>query len=418
MGTVTPGTWSPLGRRVWLVAYVAVLGGVAALAWAAGTGLDLTDRARLVRYVGILIAAALAIGAPHLLYPDPHARRLQLSNPVPSRLLRHQLGRWAPVLVVLSVPAVVLALGGDGPLSLRASLAAEGALAAVGIGLYVLARVARLGPRSVAWERGEAGEGYRRLRERGQEVSTAPLLAVPDALVPGLLLTAEVLAVGSGVAIAGQASGLSGWGLAGAGALVVLAAGLLTRQRAGFDRAFWTTNGVWSDAFRSAGGPGGGREPLGYTAVYWAPRAIRPAVWAGLVSLDRRLPLGRIAWVGLGLVVAVYAVGAPLGAWAAGLLLWVVVVNGAVALTATDALVPAVLAHRLHGVAGWTLARFLMNVRWLPPLAVTLAGLAWLTDGVDGGDVGGWLAVDLTVAALSALIVTLVARTHSRRVVA
>lgn len=418
MSAVVPGTRSPFGRRVWLVAYVAALGGVAALAWAAGAGTDLAGRARLVRYVGILIAAFLGIAAPHLLYPDPNARRLQLSNPSPSRLLRHQLTRWGPMVVALAVPAVVLALSAEVPLSVRGLLAAEGALAAAGLGLYVLARTASLGPRSVAWERGEAGGGYRRLKKTGQAVSTAPLLAVPDALVPGLLLTAEVFALGSTVAIAGQASRLSGWGLAGASALVALAAGLLVRQRNGFDRAFWTTNGVWSDAFRSAGGPGVGREPLAYASVYWAPQAVRPAVWAGLVSLDRRLPLGRIAWAGLVLVVVVYAVGAPPGAWAAVVVLWTVAVNGAVALTATDALVPSALADRLHGVAGWALARFLMNVRWLPPLAVTLAGLAWLTDGLGGRDVLGWLAVDVAVAALSALLVTLVARAHFRRAVA
>lgn len=402
---------------MWLIAYIVAVAGLGALAWAAGAGLDLDGRARLVRYVGILIAAFLAVAAPHLLYPDPHARRLQLSNPGPERLLRHQGGRWGPVIIALAVPALVLSLGSDGPVGRRWALAAEGALATVGLGLFVLARVAALGPRSLAWERGEAGARYRRLKERGQEVSTAPLLAVPDSLVPGLLLTAEVFVLGSVVAIAGQASGVSGWGLAGAGMLVVLAIVCLVRQRAGFDRSFWTTNGVWSDAFRSAGGPNAGRDSLGYASVYWAPRAVRPAVWAGLVSLDRRLPLGRIAWAGLVLVVVVHAVGAPSGARAAVLILWMVAVNGAVALTASEALMPATLAHRLHGVFGWTCARFLMNVRWLPPLAATLSVLAWLTDGVGWPVVVRWVAVDLAVAAFSALVVTLATRARFRRAV-
>lgn len=363
-----------------------------------------------MRYVNILIAAGLAVGAPHLLYPDPYARRLQLSNPPPLRLLRHQLGRWAPVVLALSVPALVLALGGEG--AGRLALAVEGILAVWGLGLYVFVRMTTLGPRIQAWEAERAGGWYRTVYTRMPPVR----FLVPDPLVPGLLLTGEVLLVGSAVAITGErASGVAGLAAA---ALTMLAVVLLVRQSGAFDRAFWTTNGVWADAFRQSAGPAAGREPLGYSAVYWAPRAVRPAVWAGLVSLDRRLPLGRVVVAGLGLIVAVYAAGASEGVRIATLVLWTVGVNAAVALTASDALVPGTLAHRLHGLAGWTLARFLMNVRWLPPLVLTLALLAWILDGVEVELVVVWTLVYLAVAALSAGFVTLLAQTRFRRAVA
>ncbi len=409
MSAVLPGSRSRAGQWARRAAYAVVLLGIGALAATAGRGLDLSDRARLVRYVGILIAAGLAVGAPHGLYPDPSAGRLQLSNPSPRRLLWHQVGRWALVLGALSVPALVVALGG--PIR-EGRLAAEGVVSVWGLGLYALARVAALGPRIRTWESGVAGAWYRSLTTR------APALRflVPDPLVPGLLLTGEVLLVGSAVAIAGQASGALG--LAAAVALAAFAVGLLRRQSDGFDRAFWTTNGVWADAFRQSAGPAAGREPLTYGAVYWSPRAVRPAVWAGLVSLDRRVPLGRVAAAGLALVVAVHAAGASAGLRVATLALWTVGINAAVAFTASDALVPGALATRLHGATGWTLARFLMNVRWLPPLAGTLALLAWVMESVTVRDLAAWTLVDLAVAALSALFVTLFAQTRLRRAVA
>ena len=388
-------------------AFAAVLVGLGALAWWAGRGLDAEARARLVRVVGLFTAAGLGVAAPHVLFPDPGLRRLHLANPAGARLLGRQVRRWLPVLAALAVPPVVLAAEGG------ARLVVEGALAALGVGLYALARSLPLGLRMQRWERGEAGGGYRALRAKAEVVSTAPPLAVPDALVPGLLLTAEVFLMGAVVAVAGQ----TGWGVGAAAVLLAVAVVLLLRQRAGFDRAFWTANGAWTDAFHATSARGE-REPLAYAAVYWAPHALRPAVWAGLVSLDRRLPLGRIAALGLAAVVAVHAVRAPAGVQAAALALWVVGVNGAVALTASDALLPAALARRLHGAAAWTLARFLMNVRWLPPLAAALALLAWLTDAASLTDLVVWTGVYLAVAALSAALATSAARLRLRRAVA
>ena len=291
----------------------------------------------------------------------------------------------------------------------------EGVLGVLALGLYALARIATLGPRVRAWERGEAGAGYRRTKAQAAEVSTLPLLEVPDALVPGLLLTGEVLLVGGALAIAGEQFGV---GLAASGVVLVAAVGVLARHLGAFDRAFWTTHGVWADAFRQAAGPASGREPLGYGAVYWAPHAVRPAVWAGLVSLDRRFPLGRVAVALLALVVGVHVSGASDGVRLAALALYVVVMNGAVVLTATEAVVPEALAARLGGGARWALTRVLMNVRWLPPLAFTLAVLAWVGEDVEVMDILVWSAVDLCGAAVSAGLVTLVSRTRFRRAVA
>ena len=408
MSAVLPGSSSRTAQWARGGAGVAVGFALGALAATAADGLDAEGRGTLVRYLGILISAALAIGMPHLLYPDPAVGRLQLSNPGPGQLLRRQVERVAPVLAALSLPALAVAWGAG-----RWLLGLEGALAVGAVGLFALARYAPLGPRVAAWERGEAGVWFRDAVERsaGRRPTTAEVVVVPS-----LLVTAEVFLLGSVLAILGQALG-AGWGLGGPVAALGLAGLGLARRADTYDRAFWVTNGVWADAFQSTGAENGGREALTHDAVYWAPGRLRPAVWAGLVSLDRRLPLGRLALSGLALVAAAAFAGVPDGVFAASVLLWIVGVNGAVALTARPALIPPALAYRLHGRAGWAAARFLMNVRWLPLLAAVLALLAWLTD-VEAGDTVVWSLVYLAVAALSAVVVTVIARFAFRRALA
>lgn len=407
MRAVLPGSVSRPARWARGAAVLAVGLALSALAATAADGLDAEGRARLVRYVGILISAAFAIGMPHLLYPDPAAERLQLANPGAGRLLRRQVARVAPALAVLSLPALAVALGGAGW-----AVAVEGVLAVWAVGLYALARSAPLGLRSLAWERGEAGGWYRTLRRR------APALQfqVPDPLVPGLLVTGDVFLLGSTLAIYGQAVG-AGWGIAGPVTALGLAGLALGRQAEGFDRAFWVTNGVLTDAFRTTETGDGERGAVTYDAVYWAPPRLRPAVWASLVSMDRRLPLGRLAVGGLAFVAAVAFAGAPGRVFAAAVLLWTVAVNGAVALTARPALVPSALAYRLHGGAGWSAVRFLANVRWLPLLVAVLALLAWLTD-LTAGAIVEWSVVYIAVAVVSAVGVTVLSRSAFRRAVA
>lgn len=415
MSAVLPGSTSDAGRwartAAWAVA-AAVLG---ALAATAGEGADADDRARLARYLTILISAAVAVGVQHVLYPSPAARRLQLSNPPPGRLLRAALSRWMPLPILLAVPVVAVAVAGGQPV-----LVVEGALSVLAAGLFAFARFAPLGPTVRAWEREEAGGWYRTLRTRAPSVR----YAVPDPFVPGLNRTGAVFLVGAASPVIAQVLAMSGQidgsGLSALVApLVVLAAAaaLLVRQRPRFDRAFWISHGVWADAFRQVE-RGEGREPVRYDAVYWAPQPIRPTVWAGLVSLDRRFPLGRVAALGLALVAGVHLADAGPGIEGATLALYVVVMNGAVALTADDRLLPATRARQMGGAVRWTVARFLMNLRWWPPLAAVFLLLIWLTGDVGWDDLLVWTVVDLAVGVLSAILVTLIARVRLARAVA
>ena len=382
------------------VAVATVLGG---LAFAASDGLSATERGRLVRYIGVLVSAALAIGAPHVLFPDPHVRTLQLSNPPSLALLRRQMMRWLIVPLLAAVPALVIGLRGE-----VSGLAVEGVASILALGAFAFVRTAGLGPRVQAWERMEAGGWYRSLYTWAPPIR----FLVPDPLVPGLLITGEVFLAGSALSIAGQAGG-SAWGLAAAVALAVVAAVLIARQQPTFDRAFWTTNGIWADAFRQSDAADA-RDSLAYDSVYWAPPSVRPSVWAGLVSLDRQIPLGRLAAVGLALLAAVHVMSASDGVQLAALVLYVAVVNGGVALTAVDEAFPGARMHRLGGAVRWAVARFLMNVRWLPPLVAVGLLLVWLAD-LGWDRLAVWVLIDLAGAALTAVVVTLVARFRFRR---
>lgn len=409
-----PGVRTAADRRWQALACALAVGLLAFLGWTAGQDLDAEGHARLVRYLGILIAAGLGVAAPHVLFPDPHVRLLQLANWTPHALLTRTLRRWLPVPLALAVPTLVLALSTDASWPVRLALAAEGLLATLGVGLYAFARFTPVGERMVAWETGEGGQGYRAIQ------TWAPPLRfqVPDGLVPGLLVTGETFLVGSAVAIGGQASGLSGWGVLPALALVLAASGAVVRLRPRFDRVFYGTGGVWSDAFRAAAGPASERAPVEYAAVYWAPVPLRPAVWAGLVALDRRLPLGRAVAAGLALVGAIEWVGAPPGVRTAALALVVLGANAAVVLTASDAVLPLVLTRRLHGARAWVAIRFLMNLRWLPPLVAVLLGLAWLSDRVVWTDAVVWAAGYVAVAALTAVATTVGTNVRARRLYA
>ena len=241
--------------------------------------------------------------------------------------------------------------------------------------------------------------------------------------MPGLLQTGAVFLVGALSPLVAQTLSNAG-AIVGSGPaafvapLVVLAmtAALLVRLRPTFDRAFWTSHGVWADAFRQVD-RAEGREPVRVESVYWAPRGLRPSVWAGLVSLDRRFPLGRVAALGLALVAAVHLADLGDGIEAATLALYVVGMNGAVALTADDRVLPAARTWRLGGAVRWSAVRFLMNARWLPPLVAVLLLLIWLTDA-DWGDLALWTLVDLGAAALCAGLVTLASHFRLRRAIA
>ena len=396
-----PGLRSPLQRTAGIAGWLAVAAFAAALG-----ALASVDAERTARVVVMIAGAAFAIGAPHRLFPDPHRALGQLANLRPSALLVGRLRRWLPIpLVVAAMPLALALRAGD------IALAVETALGVVAVGLYAFARYAPIGVRSGKWERFEAGHAYRSISK------WIPVLRfqVPDPLVPGLLLTAEVLLAGAVVGSLGRALDGFGWAFMPALALIAFALVLIVRLAPRFDVHTYASDAVWADAFRATPGAAEGRPAVSYDAVYWAPSALRPAVWAGLVSLDRRFPLGRIVAAALALVVVTVWVGAPAGVRWAALGLTVAAATAPLFLTASDEILPGALASRLHSVAGWTGARWLMAVRWLPPVALVLGLSALFSDAVTAREAGFWIAAQLVTALIVALAVTLVQRARTAR---
>ena len=397
-----PGLRSPAARALRVALWALAAGLLALLAAYASDGLAADARATFVRRFGIWIAFGLGIATPHVLLPDPALRLLQLANPTGGRLYVHQLARWLPVPLALCAPAVAIALRGpaDG------SLLAEGVLATLAVGLFAFDRYARVGARSWDWQDGRGGRWLKTLIRR------APIfrLFVPYGLVPSLGITLQVALFGSALAIAGRAFEARGWPIVPV--LAAVLAGLAVAMRRPFATDFYATNGFWAETFRSATGAEE-RAPAPFSAVYWVPGPLKPSVWALLVSLDRRLPLGRFVLVGIAIVVGLAVSGAPSGVVGAGLVALVVAKNAAVALTASDELVPSPWSLSVQSAARWFGARAFVNLRWLPLVAVAavLAGVV----GDRPGSLAAWVGLDLALSLLVAALVTLAAEARVAR---
>ena len=397
-----PGLRSRGGGALRLALWVLAAGLLGLLAAYASDGLAPDARGTFVRRFGIWIAFGLGIATPHVLLPDPALRLLQLANPTGRRLYVHQLARWLPIPLALCVPAIVIAL----QVPIDVALLAEGVLATLAVGLFALDRYARVGARSWDWQDGRSGRWLKTLIRR------APVfrLFVPYGLVPSLGVTLQVALFGSALAIAGRAFEAQGWPIAPALAAVLV--GLAFAMRRPFATDFYATNGFWAETFRSATGAEE-RAPAPFSAVYWVPRPLKPSVWALLVSLDRRLPLGRFVLVGIAIVAGLAVSGAPAGVVGAALVALVVAKNAAVALAASDELVPSPWSLSVQSAARWFGARAFVNLRWLPLVAVAavLAGIV----GDRPGSLGVWIALDLALSLLAAALVTLAAEARVAR---
>lgn len=413
LATADPSSRRPFRPGV-LAAYVAallLLCYVAALL----AGEDPPEARRVsLRFWSLFAAAAFALTAPHLLLPDPALRLLQLLNPPPGALLLRQLRRWAPVVLLFLLPMPVLAFWRGGPGAGVAAPLGASMTTVAAAGLYAFVRYATIGPRSQAYQEGRAGRLRRRAEERGAVHPTG----IPPGLRPAIAATQAVFAAGAAVVVASAYAGArwgSAPGLLPGLLLAAWAAGALVRAAPGFDRVFYLTNGLFEELFRSGGARSVvAREAIPYTSVYWVPTRWRPSVWAGLLQLDRRLPLGRYVVVGhLLLWVLVYA-GASEGTLTAYLLVFSAAKNGTVYLLAAPPLAPAGFHLTLQAPATWALVRFFATLRWTLPWALSLAVIT-LSESFTGAELAWWTGVDVALGAIAAGVSTYFHESRYRR---
>lgn len=407
------------GRRIGgRIAYglLCLVAGYAAVLLADGAGP--AERAALLRFWALFAVGVFAVAAPHVLLPDPDLDLLQLLNPSPSGLLRHGLRRWGPVVALLAFPCFLLALFDPGrfeaALPEKALHLAANLLLILGGGLYSFARYAAIGQVSQEWQEGKRG----RLLHRLEEETPMQPLGIPDGLIPAVTATGGIFLVGAlgMVAEAYAARYAPGW-VWGPGLLLLgWAVAKLLRLRPVYDRHFYATNAFYGEIFRSAGGVRAAqREPIPYEAVYWAPRRLKPHVWAILRQLDRRLPLGRLILLGHLLLWMLFLQKAGSAVIAAYLLLFSTLKNATVYLVATEDFAPAAFQVTQQSPVVWAATRFFVNLRWTLPLLLSLLVVAFLDAGFGYGAALAWTGLDLAIAFLSAALVTYLSEGRYRR---
>ncbi|MFO8100497.1 MAG: hypothetical protein R6T83_12870 [Salinibacter sp.] len=401
------------------VAYGGLLVVLCGAAVLLGTGADVAARAAGLRLWALAAAALFAIAPSNVLLPDPNTRLLQRLNWAPGRLLRYQIERMGSLVVLGAVPAALLAYADPAaPLQhLGAKTAALGQALVLMVGAAgdSFAHFATLGPRSQAWQEGQAGTWYARaVEERGQGVS------LPRGLVPALFATTRCFAVALAAVLvsgAGAQAGLPAVAWGAGLALLGWAVLRLRRHRARFDRHFYQTTAFYAEVM------GGGvtateREPVPFDALYWVPSRWRPAVWGSLRQLDRRLPLGRLvalAHAGLWLLCLRGAPSALTSGYVATLFIAQTTVCG---LLTTPSAAPLPFQHTMQSVGDWIGTRTFVNLRWLAAHGGSLALVALFDDTYGAAWVGTWAAVHVALSLVAAAGATAVHEGRSRRAAA
>lgn len=380
--------YTQLRRRSWLVlgAYGVLVAVVCIIVAQAVFSAEAASHAALMRYWGLLSAAIVSVAASNTLFPDRMAMGMQLLNPAPAALLRYQMTRWAATAGVLVLPALLLAVLAEGPVAPHVN----GVLVVLGVALYGFADTVALGPVSQAWSSGNAGQWYARMRE-----TSGTGFSVPRGLVPYLFSTSRCFLLGAtGVLGEGvlRAMGLPGISMAAGLGVLGWAAWRLRPLAPAFDRYYYRTHAFFDEVLGGSMGVSD-RDPIPYSSLYWVPTRWRPATWAALRQLDRRLPLGR--FVALGHVLfwgLVYQGVAPV-VITGYLALFVLVQNGVVLLLTRPELSPPALHLSLQRPLDWVVTRWFIAARWLGPFAGSIGLVAWASRAYALPDVVLWTAL-------------------------
>jgi hypothetical protein len=391
------------------LAYAFLLAVLCGTATVLGSGADAASRAAGLRLWTVAGAGLFAMAPPNVLQPDPNTPLLQLLNWSPTRLLRYQLRRLAPLLVLTGLPAVLLALADPtAPLQhlpLKMEALAQALLLLLGTAADSFVHFATLGPRSQAWQEGTGGEWYAQaVEEQGQGVS------LPRGLVPALFATTRCFVVALGaiiVSAAGAQAGLTT--VAWAPGLVLLgwASLRLWNKRSAYDRYFYQTTAFYDEVMGGGTLRSQGRDPIPYDALYWVPPRWRPATWAGLRQLDRRLPLGRLVALGHAGLWLLCLQDLPALVITGYLGLLFTAQTATCGLLTTRSAAPLAFQRTLQSTADWIGTRTFVNLRWGAAHAGSLAVVAFFDAGYAWPWLLTWIAVHVGLSITTAAIATL-----------
>lgn len=403
-----PGGPSKGGRLVYgalfiLLAYVCAT--VAA-------GASLSERIFYLRNWSVIALAVFAMSPPNVLLPDPRVGLFHHLNPPPALLQRYVLRRWIPILVLLIVPAAVLAYfdpgNFGGALGIKSVHLLWNVLLMLAGGLYAFAQYMTIGKRSQAWQEGTRGKWYRWLAKE----TPVSFIGVPQGLIPVFFATSHILIVGmvflgASLWLIGEIGPAIAW--APGFVYVIIATLRLLVQAETFDAHFYRTDALYEEIFRSAGGVRvSDREPIPYRAVYWTPERWKPHVWAFLRQFDRRLPLGRFLLLGHIVLWILFYQDARAGLIAGYLLALAAAKNATVFLTASGAMAPPSFQLLLQPPSAWAVTRFFVNLRWTLPFFLSLLLVVIFTDRFNIINVISWTLLDVALAFVSAWAATLI----------
>lgn len=391
------------------LAYGLLLGVLSTATALLAGGTEPATRAAALRLWALIGGGIFAVAPPNVLFPDPNVPTLQLLNWPPRRLLRYQGRRLGPLLLLVVVPALLVAYGDPAAplrhLGVKTAALGQTLLLLLGIAGDSFVHFATLGARSQAWQEGQAGHWYASaVEEQGKGVS------LPRGLVPALFATTRCFTLAIVVVVATAAGTQVGTGLLawGPGLLLLGWAGIrLWHSRAAYDRHFYHTTAFYAEVL--GGGTMGAtdREPVPYDSLYWVPERWRPCTWASLRQLDRRLPLGRlVAVTHLGLWLFCIRGVAPAFITTYLLVVWMGQV-AACALLGTPATAPRPFQRTLQSVTDWIGTRTFVNLRWLGAHAGSLGLVALFSDTYGLAWVGTWVAVHVVLSVGAATVVTL-----------
>lgn len=359
-------------------------------------------------------AAVLATITPHVLFPDAAFTRALLTAPTPVRLVGREMRRAAPLLMLLALPPVVVPIAGGLAPDDWLVIGGAGVLGVLGMWWLALQAYIRLGAVSQLWQEGTRGAWFESSGLRARMP-----IAMPRGSYPVLGATAGLFLMGAGAAVAWGVFDRLGLGYSGwipATALLALAA---IKQKTWLDVAdafIFRTQAFFNEMYRAFGAAReSDREPLPVASLYWVPGNLRPAVWAQLRQMDRRLPLGRVIFASLILVwllIYTQGYGTPV---IAVLALISLSKNAAPFLLSGPDAAPPGLHLRFHGVGGWVFVRFFMSLRWTLPfgLALLIASLFAATLPIHVAV--AWIILDAALALASGVVLAVTVENAYRR---
>lgn len=369
------------------------------------------ERQHLMRIWSLCGAAIMAVVTPHLLFPQPDFRRHLLVAPTRGVIFAEQFSRGFVLLALSLLPCIVVAVAGG---ALLAALSA--ALLLTGVWLLAVSRYIRLGASSQGWQEGTRGGWYRRSHEY---MSVPP--AIPNGAMPMMLATSGLFATAIVAVLSWAALRSVGGGATLLPALAVLIAGAVDVGRLGrrADAEVFHTQAFFDELLRMYGGVRTSeREALSYRTIYWAPRKYRPAIWATLVQMDRRVPLGRLVAAGhLFLWILMWNQG--YGPAVVGyLLMFALAKNMAPALIAGPDASPPAFDRLVQSIPAWIWTRAFASLRWTLPWALSLGVISIFASSFPIHDVLVWTAIDAALAVGAAALITLLTEQRHRRALA